>query len=178
MSDGYGFWWQGGYWASLTTGGRAADAWHDIIFGPVGANTHGHVWVEIPENGPQAMGSRLKDRGDPASPGFERASFSTQPVIRGRATWDVDNGAVTTEITDILSGSAYTAAPVTSVRTQSSRDPARVDLGVPTNAKWFDFELAITSQPATEAHATTRILAFGGGSPLGVRLSVTSWGSE
>jgi hypothetical protein len=178
MADGYGFWWRDKYWASLTTGGRAADARHDIIFGPVGANTHGHVWLKIPENGPQVMGSRLKDRGDPVSPGFERSSLSTQPVIHGRAVWDPDAGAVITQITDVLSGSAYTATPVTSMRTQSNRNPARVDVGVPTSAKWFDFELAITSQATTETDAMTGVLPFGGGSPLGVRLSVTRWGSE
>lgn len=127
MADGYGFWWHGRYWASLTTGGQPADGRHDFYFGPVPANTHGHVWVKIPPNQAPAMGSQLKDQGEHVGSPNER-SFSTSPVLRGRAQWDAEHLTVTTEISAIEAPSAYSSVPVSSKRTESKRQPGRVEL--------------------------------------------------
>jgi hypothetical protein len=175
MADGYGFWWKGGYWASLTTGGEPAAGRHDILFGPVPADTHGHVWVKISPGGDQLLGSQLKDRGQHVHPPTE-GSFSTQPVLRGRAEWSDAERGITTYIAQLTPPSAYSAAPVTSRRTVSSRDPQRVELAVPTDAIWFDFELALTQNRSPDPSSNSTLLAFGGSSPLAVRLSVTGWG--
>lgn len=176
MADGYGFWWKGRYWASLSTGGKPADGRHDVYFGPVPADTHGHVWVKFPPSTEEpTMGASLKDSGKHVgSPA--QGSFSTQPVLRGRVSWNAVDGTVTTEIAQLDAPSTYTAAPVTSNRTQSRRAPGRVDLGVPNEATWFEFDVALTGNRSSASSSTSQLLPFGGSSPLAVRISITRWG--
>jgi len=175
MADGYGLWWHDGYWASLTTGGRSEDARHDIYFGPVPANTHGHVWIKIPDEGSPRLGSQLKDGGQQLGPPGE-GQFSTQPLIRGRVERNPATGTITTNIATVSTPSTYSAAPVISDRKVSSRNPEIVRLGVPNDATWFEFELAVTGNSSSDSSSTSRVLPFGGTSPYAVRLTVNEWG--
>lgn len=174
MADGYGFWWRGVYWASLTTGGRADEGQHDIYFGPVGADTHGHPWVQISSAG-VIMGAQLKDQGAHVGSGVALQSFSTQPLLRGRAHWDPTRGDVVTQIANVLSPSVVSTVPVASSRTRSGRNPARIDVAVPSDASWFEFELALTRDrdcAAPSAQGSETLLSFADDSGLGVVFSV------
>ena len=177
MADGYSFHWRGVYWASLTTAGQPALGRHDAFFGLVGADTHGHPWLRLSSDGSPITGMQLKDNGVHIGSGEELASWSTQVLLRGRAHWDETQGAVVTTIADVFSGSAYSAQPVTSRRTESSRDPSRVPVPVPATADWFEFEVAWLPSSGGLDRASDCVLAFGGGSPCGMRMSVTKWGS-
>jgi len=174
MPDGYAFRWRGKYAASLTTGGDSQTGQHDLYFNLVGRDTHEHMFVRIAPTGAE-MGTRLKDQGQHVSPHFELGSFTTQPVIRGRATWDPRRSVVETTIADIRSGSAYTANPVATGRVQSSRQPMWVDVPVPDTARSFDFEVAVTLDKDTTSESSSPVLRFGGSSPLGLRFTVTRW---
>lgn len=179
MGNGYGFWWHDVYWASLTTGPRLPRAGrHDIYFGPVGSGGHEHAWIKVAPDESIVMGATLKSVQAVAKEANEVESFSTQPILRGRAHWDPQSRAVTTVISDTFEDSSVSMEPVSSRRTRSTRTPERVELDLPEGSRWFEFELALTrkSDGSTGESSANRILPFGGSSPFGVRFTVTNPG--
>ena len=176
MAQGYGFWWRDVYWGSLSTGGRPDDGRHDFFFGPVGADTHGHTWIQVAVEGAAAMGTQLKDRGEHVVTRVASGPFSTQAVLRGRVQYDGQRKAVTIVIANLNPPSTYSAAPVTSSRPDSRRAPKRVDIGVPEQAKWFEFELAFTKNRAPSTSSNKYMLPFSEPSPLAASLSILRWG--
>lgn len=178
MSDGLGFWWQDVYWLSLTTAESSPGVQQDAYFGPVGADTHGHQWLRVNTGAPNTSGAQLKDRGTHIGSGATFDGLPAVPAFRGRAEWDPQAQVITTQIAEVCHSSVYSAGPVTSARTQSSRSPQRVDVALPSGAQWFEFEVSLqpwgsTSSPADRPEYRT---PFGPTSELAIVLSVTSWG--
>ena len=178
MAQGFGFWWRGVYWASLSTGGSPARGRHDFFFGPVGADTHGHTWIKIDPDGDAAMGTQIKDQGKHVGPRAGDQSFSTQAVLRGRAEWHGDKGTVTTQIGQLNPASTYSVAPVVSARAESNRAPQRIDIALPETARWFDFELAFTKNRHSSNSSDAYALPFSEPSPLAANLRIIKWGED
>ncbi len=177
---GFGFFWNDCYWASLTleqpsTGGR-----YDVYFGPVGAQSHQHSWLKWTGDQLTEMGARLKDPSlAERPPSHATTGFSTQTLARFRAAWDPEQGLVRTEIADVFSGSAYTAAPSESARTQSKRDIARLDVNVPKEARVIEGELAYCYIPPGSARPqlSTELayLPLTSDSSVGIAVLVSKW---
>jgi hypothetical protein len=52
----------------------------------------------------------------------------------------------------------------------------RVELEVPADCNWFEFELTVTQDRSSKSSPRSEVLAFGGSSPLAVRVTLTAWG--
>lgn len=177
MPDGYGFWWNGNYVASLTTGGSEAINRHDILLHAIGEDTHGHSWVLTPSNGEWAQGVQLKDRGQHILPDGSVRSFTTAPIFRGRLE-RLDPKNVRFSLAAMNEASVVTALPVVGGRAGSSRNPERVQLDIPSNASWAEIEVAVVPSLVAPGHPTPlqSAVSFGGGSPLGVTVRVRAFG--
>ena len=178
-SDGYGFRLNGVYCVTLTTSPAYVDGRQDIYFGPIGADTHEHVWVKLEPIDATAMGTRLKDGGQAASSGHEINSLTTEVLAQIRITWDPFKCLAIIELVDIFSNNAYAAKPIPNVRTQSSRDLIGIDIPAPPEAKVIDCQLALRmcSDETDTINQSPQIaeVQFGPGSPFNVALSVTNW---
>ena len=181
--EGFGFFWNGCYWTSLaldqpSTGGR-----RDVYFGPVGGEPHHHSWVKWTEGKLSEIGARLKDPSlSERPPSYETTALSTETLARFRATWDPDRRCVTTEIADVFSGSAYTAAPSESARTQSKRDIHKIDVSVPPEARVIEGELAYCYVPSgsgsTQLSTEVAYLPLSSDNTLGIAMVITNRSSE
>jgi len=177
---GFGFYWDGVYWASLVTTQPSTGGRLDALFGPVGGHSHHHSWLRIGQDDSVRVGARLKDESTSSRPpGTETTAFSTQTFARFKASRDQDHKRVTTEVADSLSGSAYTAAPVASTRTQSHRDPTPIQVQVPSQARAIEGELAFCylPRPTPEAILSTGLafLPLASDSSFGIAIRITKW---
>ena len=173
--NGYGFWLNGTYWGSMSTGPLRPDGTHDIYVGAVGADTHDHVWLRVVEDQVAAMGTQMKDQGVHIG-GGQSGIFSTQAVARVHLTWDPSQRKVTSEFADVFSTSAYSAAPVVSQRERSNRSPVRVDVPAPPEARSVDCQFAVIRSSEAGSNTTGVVLIpFGGGSPFAVAMHVAGW---
>jgi len=157
------------------------DGRHDIFFGAVGEDTHEHVWIKFTADD-AAIGTRLKDRGVHAGPPSELNAFSTEALARVRLTWDPDQVRVVTVVSDVLCGEPQSAAPVVADTSGGKRDPVRIDVNAPPQARVVDCVLAITrpdSLPSVSALTTELAqLNFGTDSPFGLAMIIEKWSTE
>ena len=120
-SDGYAFYWGDTYWGSMVTRPGRAPEQRNVLICAVPSDTHDDLWIEVSADSIAAFGSRLKDQGEHVSPGFQLGSYSTQLVATASLRRPTP-GTVVTQLTDVLSGTPYTASPVTSDRTHSTAE--------------------------------------------------------
>ncbi len=181
-SEGFGFRWEGCYWASLTLNEPSSGGRQDVYFGPVGTDPHHHSWVKWSEGQLTEIGARLKDPSlAPRPPSHQTTGFSTETLARFRAVLDPDRGCVTTEIADVFSGSAYSAAPSESARTQSKRVITMLDVSVPEAARVIEGELAYCYAPpgGTPQSLSTQVayLPLSSDHTVGIAMHITGWSS-
>ena len=178
--QGYGLFWKGKYWASLSTGPLRPDGTHDLYLGVVGQDTHQHVWVRVAADAVTGMGTQLKDRGSHIGPGTE-ANFTTRAVARVSLSAD-QSGRVITTLADVFAGSAVSAQPAATTRDSSKRQPRRVDLKVPATANRVDCEFAVVQRSAVAASSASTsglvFLPFSDPSPLGITVRVARWSTN
>ena len=176
---GVGIRWNGCYWASLTlhpgSTGRT-----DAFFGPVGPGPHHHSWLKWTDGDLTELGGRLKDAAlGNRPPAHSSTALSTQTMARFRATWDPDRQCVTTEIADVFSGSAYTAAPSESSRLTSKTGIPMIDVAVPADARTIEGELAYCHVPlgvAPQSLSTqAAFLPVSSDSTIGIAMLITRW---
>ncbi len=167
------------YWGSFTVERSSTGGRDDVYFGPVGSDAHHHSWLKWDGEDLQELGARIKDRSlDPRPPPQTTASLSTAPLAQFRATLDPTRQCVTTEIADVFMGSAVTAQPSESNRTQSRRDIPMVPVAVPPKTRVIEGEIA--SCRALDGSALTSLSTGGGFFPLssdhsvGIAIRITS----
>ena len=178
-SDGYAFYWGDTYWGSMVTRPGRAPEQRNVLICAVPSDTHDDLWIEVSADSIAAFGSRLKDQGEHVSPGFQLGSYSTQLVATASLRRPTP-GTVVTQLTDVLSGTPYTASPVTSDRTHSTRSPVRLDLDVPAKATSVECSFAICHRESLSTAAvvsgTPAFLPYSSSdSSLGVAMWVSGW---
>ena len=142
--SGFGFYWNDCYWGSLVIGKPQSSGHLDAYFGTVGAPSHQHIWLKYSNDELTQLGTRMKDPHLPVRPPpHASTSYSTQTLARFRATWDPASGAVTVQIADVFSGSAYSAAAQQSTRTQGSPKLRRLDVNVPAETRVIEGQLTL-----------------------------------
>jgi hypothetical protein len=175
--QGYGLYWKGKYWGSLSTGPLRPDGTHDLYLGVVGQDTHQHVWVRVAADVATGMGTQLKDQGRHIGTGAE-ADFTTQAVARVSLAVD-QSGRIITTLADVFKGSAVSAQPAATTRDSSRRQPTRVDLKVPDAASAVDCEFAVVQRGSVSASSASTsgpvFLPFSDPSPLGMTMKVARW---
>lgn len=182
-SEGIGFRWKGYYWTSLTLDEADSGGRKDVYFGPVGTDAHHHSWLKWDEEQLSEMRARLKDPSLPdRPPSSHTTGLSTETMVRFRAVLDLDRRCVTTEIADVFSGSAYTAGPSESARTQSKRGISMIDVSVPDDARVIEGELSYCYVPygtVPESLSTQEgFLSLSSDNTVGLAMRITSYSSK
>ena len=178
MAFGLGFSWNGVYWASLTVEQSSSAGRNDVFFGPVGADSHHHSWLKWCGDDLIELGARLKDPSlIERPPSNVTASLSTETLLRFRAVYDPTRQCVTTEIADTFSGSAVSAAPSESARTDSRRGVPMIPVAVPTETRVIEGELAYCRIPpgwfSTALSTETAYVPLSSDSSVGIALLIT-----
>jgi hypothetical protein len=127
--QGYRLLWRGRNCVSVTTHGSSGSQ-QDMLLAAPGANSHSHLWVEVPSNLSTA-GQRLTSHGDHVT---SSSSLPSQgPFARARLGFDQAGGSIGVTLATIDEGSTTTAGRGHG-KTPGKTPRAPIDLGMSDHA--------------------------------------------
>ena len=142
-NEGFGLYWNGVYWVSLTISRSADRTRDDVYFGPVGEDSHHHSWLKWTHGELAELGASLKDAAfADRLPAAFTTGLSTETLATFSANYDPLEGTVTTVVADVYSGTEYVSAASVSKSTGSKRHLPQVEVDVPENTRRIEGEIA------------------------------------